>query len=423
MVGVAVIGVLLTLIAATAWVSRPAHLTALVLERVGAALDLEITASGTGEYRLRGTPMLAVRGLVVRQPGARAPLLTADRAYLALPWATLWSGGDDLTIRRVELDRPQINLPALQDWLATRPKGGPLRIPTLTSGMRIVEGELVADGWLINRLNASTERLQPGKPLAARVRGRIRSAAATVPFDLQLALTQPAQGAGVGVAGIATVISDPWRMPLRLQVSGVLRDDDDGIGLDVARLGAHVRWFSDSSVDKPTLDFAIGLAGRLRHRDGTLRIAPVALALRGRDALPEKMDATGTVFLDEALALHLDGELAEWPSAWPALPVPLGDSDAPLPFTLDYVGAADLSGQTRLHLQRDDVRFDGRFRIPDIAPWLAQLATGTPLPPLQGTLEVPRIELGGATLTGVRVELDDAGAQGMPGADAPAPDQ
>src|SRR5690606_12902936 len=117
--------------------------------------------------------------------------------------------------------------------------------------------------------------------------------------------------------------------------------------------------------------------------------------------------AIGSVILDEELALHLDGELAEWPSAWPALPAPLGDSDAPLPFALDYAGAADLSGQTRLLLQRNDARFDGRLRIPDVAPWLAQLSTGTPLPPLQGTLEAPRIDIGGATLTGVRVVLED----------------
>ena len=61
------------------WVSRPDRVAALILARVGSALGLEITASGAAEYRLRGTPMLAIRDVVARKPGDPTPLLRAER--------------------------------------------------------------------------------------------------------------------------------------------------------------------------------------------------------------------------------------------------------------------------------------------------------------------------------------------------------
>src|SRR5690606_22977871 len=205
-------------------------------------------ATGTAEYRLRGTPMLTVRGLDVRQPGADAPLLTADRAHLALPWATLWAGGKDLTISRVELDGPRLDLQALQGWLATRPAGGAQRIPTLTEGAQIVRGQLDGDGWSVDRINISTVQLAPAKPFAARLGGRFLHGTTTAPFDLQLALTHPGIDAGMGLTGIANIRSPQWWMPITLQLSGVLRDDDDGMGLDRARLGADIRWLNDPAV-------------------------------------------------------------------------------------------------------------------------------------------------------------------------------
>lgn len=404
---ITIVVVLVGLVIAIAWVSRPARLSGLILDRAGSALDLQISATGAAEYRLRGTPMLTVRGLVARKPGASTPLLVADRVYLALPWATLWAGGEDLTVRRVELDGPRLDLDALQDWLATRPDGGPLRIPTLTDGARVVQGQLNGNGWSVDRVSIASDHLDPAKPFVARFGGRLRSGTTTTPFDLQLALTRPALDAGAGLAGIATIRSEQWRMPLSLQLSGMLRDGDDGIGLDNARLGGNAQWVSDHSTADPGLDFALGLAGRVRYRDGELLMAPLGAALRGQDDMPEKIDATGSLAFDDTLSLHLLGEVADWPSAWPALPAPLGDSDSPFPFALDYEGAPDFADEAHLQLRRDETRFEGHFRLPELSTWMAQLATGTPLPPLRGTLETPRIDVAGATLTGVRLELED----------------
>ena len=71
------------------WVSRPSRVAGLVLAQAGEALGLEITAGGASEYRLRGTPMLSVRDIVVRLPGTTAPVLVAERIHLELPWSTI----------------------------------------------------------------------------------------------------------------------------------------------------------------------------------------------------------------------------------------------------------------------------------------------------------------------------------------------
>ncbi|KIQ97185.1 hypothetical protein TI01_1382 [Lysobacter sp. A03] len=412
---------LLALASSIGWISRPARLSGLVLDQVGTSLGLQITASGTSEYRLRGTPMLTVRGLDVRQPGSATSLLTAERAYLALPWATLWAGGEDLTVRRIELDAPQLDLTALQDWLETRPEGGPLRIPTLTDGLQISRGRVSRDGWSLDRLGLATDHVSATQPLAARVTGRLLMSTTTATFDYQLALTRPAIGAGAAIAGITNVHSGQSRMPLALNLSGVLRDDADGMGLDRARLGAHARWFSAPAAAAPTVALALGMAGRVRYRDGGLVVAPLAAAIRGRDNIPEQVDATGFLVFGDAFALHLSGEVAEWPVQWPELPAPLSESNSPFPFRVDYAGPSDLSDPVHLQLSRDETRFDGRFQLPKLIDWVTQLADGTPLPPLTGSLTTPRIEIAGATLTGVQLEMDDGDSERDEGLGEPEP--
>ena len=92
------IAVLLLLLALALRVAlQPEHVTGLVLGQLGKALGLEITASGPGEYRLGGSPVLVVRGVVAREPGAKTAILRAERVLLSLPWSTIRSRGDELT--------------------------------------------------------------------------------------------------------------------------------------------------------------------------------------------------------------------------------------------------------------------------------------------------------------------------------------
>jgi len=384
------------------WVSRPDRVARLILSHVGNALDLEITSSGASEYRLRGTPMLTIRGVVARKPGDATPLLRADRIRLELPWRTIRARGADLTVRRIELDAPDLDLPALQRWLATRPPTKEPRIPTLTDGLRIVRGRVMGDGWRVEAIDVDAPSFHPDRMVRARLLGRFATGDLRVPFDVRAALTRLAAGAGLGVVGNVTVLSPPWTMPMRAQLSGRLHNGDDGIGLDAMRLGANATYRNGDT----DLAFTYGLAGPMRVREGTLHVAPLGLVVYGTGAVPS-LQGTGALTFGDSLSMQLDGTLSSWPRAWPVLPSPLGESTSPLPFTLDYRGRADLSSTTVLRLRRDTTRFDGALRLPSILQWIDHLDTASPLPPLSGHLTSPRIDIAGATLEGVEVEFGE----------------
>lgn len=388
------------------WVSRPSRVAGLILAQVGNALGLEITASGASEYRLRGTPMLSIRDVVARQPGSKIPLLRAERIRLELPWSTLRARGADLTVRRIELDAPQLDLVALQRWLATRPPTKETRIPTLTDGLRIVRGRVIGDGWSVDAIDADLPSLHPDRPARARMRGRAVSGTLRVPFDVHVAIARPAARAGVGVVGDIAVQSTTWSLPMRSTLSGRLHNGDDGIGLDRLRFGADATWRDGTT----SLPFTFGLAGPVRLREGELRAAPLGAVVWGTGVIP-RMQAVGAFGFGEQLQLRLQGTLQAWPRSWPALPSPLAESTSPLPFALDYAGRGDLSDPATLRLQRDGARFDGLFRLPEVLAWIDTFDRGSPLPPLQGRLSAPTLVIPGATLEGVDVEFSEDAPQ------------
>lgn len=384
------------------WATRPAQVAGLILDRTGAALGLEITASGVSDYRLRGMPQLVVRDLVARQPGAEMPVLRAERVLLSLPWSTLRSRGADLTVTRIELDAPRLDLDALQRWQATRPPAKETRVPTLTQGLRIVRGRLIARGWSIESLDATLPSLHAERPVRAHARGRIEVGQTRLPFDLAIALRRPTRVTGMGAVGSIAVETARWQLPMQARLSARLRIDGHGVRLDGMRYGARAR-YRDRERELP---FVMGLSGPLHYRDGTVTLAPLGIDVRGSGLVPT-LRASGRMGWRDALALSLDGELARWPRQWPALPAPVAASTSPLPFGLDYRGALGLSGTTALQLRRDATRFDARFRLPDVLAWVDAAETGTPLPPIAGHLSTPRLEIAGATLHGVEVQFED----------------
>lgn len=382
------------------WLLQPAQLTPFVLDRTGDALGLVITAERS-EVRLRGEPQLVVHALDVREAGAKTALLQAGRVVFALPWSTLRSRGRDLVVTRVELDAPTLDVPALQTWLAKRPPSGETRIPTVTDGLRIDAGRIVNDDWRIDDIAVRLPALQPGRPLRGSVRGRYLDAPTAIPFDLAVAMTRPGNDAGVAVLGTLTVERGDWRLPAYVKLSGPLHLGEDEVTMTPARLGVSARYVSGDTM----LPFALGLYGPLRFDEATWTLAPAGMALRGEPPLPS-FDAHGTLALGRRLALSLDGTLPTWPEGWPVLPAPLSSTRAPLPFALRYDGAPDLSAVTSLALRRDATRFDGRFHLYDVLGWIDHVG-GAPLPPLDGTLHAPRLDISGATLEGVEISLDD----------------
>ncbi|MGO4220997.1 hypothetical protein AB4Y64_03955 [Lysobacter sp. TAF61] len=404
---IALVVVFALLVLALRWVGQPSRVAGLILAQAGKTLGLEITASGASEYRLRGTPMLQLRDVVARQPGAPTPLLRAERIELELPWATIRAAGNDLTVRRVEVDAPQLDIAALQRWQAARPPSK-TRIPTLTDGLRVVRGRVIGEGWSVDALAIDLPSLHPDRATAAHISGRFANGTLAAPFDLQAAVTRPALNAGLGLSGTVGVESPPWSLPMRLVLSGRVHDGNDGMGIDVIRMGAAAR-YRDGETDLP---FVFGLAGPLRLHAGEVGMTPLGLALRGRDAIPS-LHAHGAFSFGDTLALRLDGLIADWPKAWPALPEPLESSVSALPFKYEYNGRADLSDTSALQLQRDATRFDGQFRVPEILQWIDSIDQGTPLPPLAGHLSTPKLEIAGTTLEGVEVDIAPTPGEAM----------
>lgn len=395
------------------WTSRPPQFASLVTGTLGRSLGLEITVGGASEYRLRGAPVLVVRDVVVREPGAATPLLRADRIHVSVPWSTVRSRGKTLSIRRIELDSPRLDLAALQHWLSTRPPGEE-RIPTLTDGLAINNGTVIAAGWSLDGIDATLPSVHPDRPAHARVRGRYVDAPLHIPFDLDLALSRPARRADLRAQGELTLDHGDWSMPSSIIVSGPLDFGEDAIRLTPARIGIVTQYVSKEQ----RIPFALGLHGPLAFEDATWRLSPAHVVLRPRPATPgaksepsivPDLNARGRLALGGRLSLLLGGTIARWPAAWPTLPPPIGQSTSPLPFGLAYEGATDLTDTTALSLRRDATRFDGRFRVPAVLDWTRAATAGNPLPPLDGTLSTPQLEIAGAQLQGVEVEFEGDG--------------
>ena len=381
------------------WISRPQRVASLVLSQLGSALGLEITAKGVAEYRLRGGPQLVLREVDARVPGATAAVLHASRVSVAVPWSTVRSRGATLAFTRIELDAPVVDVAAMQEWLASLPPSE-TKMPTLTDGLQVRDGRVVGAGWTVEVDAFDVPRWMPDRPLQATTTGRFVQGTTRVPFSLRVDATRPASGAQVTLRGDVALEQPQRKLVARVNASGPLQLED-GVRVTPLRMSLAARYTQDET----DLAFAFALNGPLRVAHGTVALSPAGVALRGDGVVPD-FDARAALAWTQAASLHLDGTLAAWPDAWPALPPPIGQSTSPLPFVLDYAGPFDLSDIARLRVQRDATKVDARFRLPDVLAWLDADAA-SPLPPLSGNARTPTIQIGGATLEGVDVRMDD----------------
>ena len=398
----ALAGAVLLLLAWLALGSAPA--ASLLLSRIGAATGLEIRARGGASLQLGALPGIVARDLEVREPGAAVALLQARRVVVTAPWRTVRGLGDRLDLTRIELDAPRVDLPALRAWLARRPPGVG-RMPVVGRGLRADDGHIEGGDWRIESLRLSVPRLAPDAALRARASGRYVDAALHAPFSLAATLQRPESGRGFGLAGVVAPDAGSWRLPAWVALSGALHWEPT-LQLLPARLGASGR-LATATVDE---SFTLGAHGPLRAHDGAWTLLPAHLVLRG-DGMVPRLHARGHAALGARLLLRLDGRLARWPDAWPALPPPLDDPGVPLALGLDYRGARDLSSPLALRAAREGVRFHGRLDVPALLAWNARRDSPlphSPLPPLQGRLEAEAVEVSGARLRGVVIEFGDA---------------
>ncbi|VXB84230.1 conserved hypothetical protein [Luteimonas sp. 9C] len=389
----------------------PERALRLALGRLEPTLGLRITFRGPVEYRLRGTPQLVVHDVSIAAPvpgTPERPMLQAERLLLSLPWKTIRSRGADLEITRVELDAPRLHLPSLLRWLDARPPGDG-KVPPVTDGIHIVRGRLDADGWSVDDLAVALPALHAERALDAQVSGTMHLDALQAPFRLRLHADRAVGARDLEARGTLALVHAAGRLETTLQADATRVDaDKPGFALSPLRLALDARWQGTDAAEP--LAFVLGLHGAL-HAGGDgdgLDFAPMGLALRGAGAVPDLL-AGGRVALGGRLHLALDGRIATWPDAWPALTPPLSDSTQPLPFALRYDGPVDASAPVALRLDHERARFDGEARIAALLGWLDARATGSPLPPLRGQLSADRMDVSGAMLEGVEITFDDGG--------------
>ena len=254
---------LLVLLAAW-WLARllqPERLTPLLLAEAEKRLGLVLSVERPAEYALRPEPRLRLSGLSARRPGATSPLLTLQRLELSLPWSTLT--GEGLVIHRLDLIGPVLDLPAIQDWLAQRPPGEATdQLPTLTEGMRIEDGRVLADGWRLEALNLSLPRLEAGRALTLTASGSL-SLAEAAPW--------------------------PWRLHAQAVPSGMLVLDD----LEIDFAGeSPLPEFSGSGALRLDGGFALSLSGELHGWRAEWPALPAPIA-DSASPLPFELDWRG----------------------------------------------------------------------------------------------------------------------------------
>lgn len=386
----------------------PERALRLVLAQLEPTLGLQIEFEGDVDYRLRGTPELVVRNVVVRVPGETTPMLRAERVLVSLPWKTIRSRGADLEITRVELDAPRLHLPTLLRWFNARPPGDG-KVPPFTDGLGIVRGTVDGDGWQVDGLSLDVPSLHAELPLEARISGRVVSGTLRAPFRLHVTSDRVVGAADLTAVGTLALETGDARLQTTLQATASRVDTTAGIRLSPLHIAMDARW-RDGETDLP---FALGLHGALTVDGSRIEFAPAGVATRAEGLVPT-LAAGGVITFDRTLAVALDGTLSRWPPAWPALPPPLDANDVPMPFAIRYSGALALDAPVQLRLDHAGARFDGSARIADITAWFAAGDGGAPVPPLRGTLHADRIDIGGAQLDGVEIEFDDGNNEPLP---------
>jgi len=348
------------------WIDRqlePQRLTATVLKKAGEALKLDLRYTGDADYALKPEPRLLIPNLEVRDPRDQSLILSARRAEVSLPWDTL-TGGEPV-ITRIELDAPVLDLPALLRWQASRPKT-PFKLPTLTRGIEVVDGTIRDTAFMLTKLALDLPQLQAGEPAEAGISMRLASGDLQLDFRGKLTAATPGLQSAFTLDGSGALLQKPQPLPFKIAMRGDFRSDDTT----------------------------------------TIAITAPTFQLTGTSPLPV-IDGKASFVLADAMTLAFEGELAQWPADWPALPQPLSEDTGALAVKLDYRGAADFGDPLSLKVDRDQTHVAASLRLAEMQAWVAQTA-GSPLPPLNATITTPTLTFDGITLEGVQIEIRDS---------------
>ncbi len=338
---------------------EPVRLTNTVLGKLGKELNLKFEFEGLPSYAMKPEPRLILPNLKVINPIDNQVFLSAKRVEISLPWSTIL--GDTPHITRIEADDPVLYLRGLKAWQATRP-ATPFEVPTFTSGLEINNGQLVDDGYSINKIMLSLPYLEDQQLLEAEISGVFRQGKTIVSFN-----------------GPLTIAKAGLNSEFTLDSKGEL-----------------------SLGDQP-LPYQIKTAGNFASLEKSFDIKMKTLGLTSESPLPNVQAALNLSFGDQ-LKIDSNGTLAEWPKDWPTLPAPLNKQTKNIPYQLNYAGKPDFSDALNLKLDIEKNKFSSTIKIAEIQAWVDQ-SDGSPLPPLHGQFEIPHIQLDGVSLEGVSIEI------------------
>lgn len=346
---------------------EPKRLAATVLGQAGSALQLRLTFEGTPDYAFRPEPRLVLPGFSAASLDG-AVFLSAKRAEISLPWATI-TGGEPV-ITRVELDSPVLDLPGLQRWLASRPPS-PFKLPTLSRGIAVKDGLVRGGEGSLRALSLELPHLQAGDPAQLDAKGRFASGDTELPFKLRTTVATP---------GLASALD----------------------------LGLQLTLPPQSTKQAAPRLVSVSLLGRYEWAEPKFTLEADQLGVNAPSPLPS---FSGKAKLEsaQALVLSLDAVLGRWPEAWPKLPGTLAAQSENLPVHLSYSGKNDFSDVLQLSAARAGTEVEASLRVPELQRWMAADAA-SPLPPLQAKLKTPALEFEGVKLEGVEVEISEGAA-------------
>lgn len=342
--------VLALLLAGASWMLarllEPERLSRFLLRQASEATGLELRVAAPADIALWPDLHIRMLGLQAAHAG-QAPVLTAERVDLVLPWSALLQR--QAVVRHLRLLRPELDLQALSRWRTATAQPGPpapLQVPQLTASLSIEDGTIRADapagaaggapamGWRLSSVQLQTSALLEGAPFRAAASAVLQRNGGSAPVLLTMAVdTVPVVRNGV-------LLLDP------LQLSGPV----------------------------PGTEQELSVHGRL------------------------ELD------LPARLQVELSASMQEWPGNWPALPLPAAAGAGATAIALHYDGPLDGAGRVHGSATRGEASAQVQAVPAQLLAWNGNPAR-SPLPPASAGLDVPLLEFGGVQLHGVRARL------------------
>lgn len=152
--------------------------------------------------------------------------------------------------------------------------------------------------------------------------------------------------------------------------------------------------------------FALQLATTPAVDGDTLQLSPLVLDLV-LDRLPSwhpHLDGNLRWQRSGPLNFDLHSQIATWPADWPELPLPPPDAPTPTELVLRYDGDASLHGTAVFAVMRGEDGARGSLTLNDAIDWLGG-DHASPLPPLDASIEIPRLHYDGIDASGVRLRM------------------